>query len=379
MTRIITLTSGSDGAGTGIAITIASRLAAAGKRVCLFELVADATASGNRVNVPAVSTLSDRLHGVSNGPLPTMALPAGFDLVVGGAEPGWLRQLSFAQRVALTDDLQSLDDYDLVLIDAGSGTHPNQLAFPLASPELWLVVTPEPAALSEAYTRLKLLYAEGCRGKIEILVNKVKNHEEGQHSYDKFKEIAGYYLDMQLPLAGMLGEPDEDDTTPAGITTELNNPVDRLLGEAAGAPHTDMATFGRHYLQAVDNVNTDESDIIMTPSFSDELPDSDLQRQLDDLSGHVDELIAQVERLRREETTAAADLIPMPSPARQSTEQYCNPACIAALANHTEQVKVQGDSIVVYHMHKANGGEQRFAFHSIDDDLEEPEPRTHLS
>jgi|GEM_PF-1655603 len=386
MTRIITLTSGSDGVGkTAIALNLAASLAAAGQRACLLELVADASAASTRLDVPVIATLSDRLSGATGSTPLAITLPAGFDLVTGGTRASWLWDLPAAQLRAMTADLQSLDGYDFLLIDAGSGTAQKQLAFSLASPELWLVVTPEPASLAEAYTRLKLLYAEGYTGQIRIFVNKVKNHTVGRHTYDKFREIASFYLEMQLPLAGMLSQVDDVGLNglippcvadrPA-LAAEFSKLVDYLLTSSDAPPSRDMVTYGQRYLRAAGETNGDEKDTAMMPAFTDQQPQANLHHQLEALSDQVDELIAEIEQLRKDD---AAELIPMPAAARSPAQTGCNPTCIAAMASRSEPMTVQGESFEVYYLPKPDGETQRFAFHSIDDDLEEPEPQTHLS
>jgi flagellar biosynthesis protein FlhG len=388
MTRIITLTSGNNAAGrTSIGINLAAGLAAAGKRVCLLELVVDTTAASARLDVPVISLLNDRLQaGVDEVPL-AVPLSAGFDLVAGGSEEDWLWDLSADQLATMAASLRSLDDYDIVVIDAGAGTAQNQLAFSLASPELWLVITPEPASLSDAYTRLKLLYAEGYTGQLSILVNRAENHAVGSEAYNKFKGIAGYYLDMQVPLVGILGEVDE--AVPTGIvpadtaaynavSAGFSQLVDHLLTQQDESLQLVMATYARRYLQAASGVGEYEKDNTLKPVFSAPQSPDDLQQQLDLLSDQVDELIAEIERLREADTAKAA-LLTIPAVAGQQTEERCSQACIAAMASHSEQVMLEGACFAIYHMQKTSGDAQRFAFHSIDDDVEEPEPQTHLS
>jgi len=93
-----------------------------------------------------------------------------------------------------------------------------------------------------------------------------------------------------------------------------------------------------------------------------------LQQQLDFLSGQVDELIAEIERLR---TSGTADAV-LPVTNRLE-EQF------AGMASHIEEVTLHNDAFAIYHLTKPDGETQRFAFHSEADGLEEPEPQKRLS
>jgi len=391
MTRIITLTGARDGVGkTSLSVDLGARLAAYGQRVCLLELVTDATAASVRLGVRANATLSDKLSGRNRGESLPVRVPLGFDLVVGG-DRSWLRNLTHEQLAEVGDLLQTLDSYDFLLIDAGSGTAQNQLAFSLASPELLLVITPAAELLSDSYALLKLLYAEQYDGLVSVVVNKARNHAIGRSSYDKFREVAGFYLDMPLPLAGLLLDtPDSEPATalPGTGGRELAVAADRddlarhLLANPEAAEPLDMAGFCRRLPGAAGAGPAATGEVLVQPAFSAPPARHDFHQQLDVLSKQVDDLIAEMERLRSDDTRQTTQ--PPPAPERpmvtEPASRHCREVCSGAdFADRTEQVSLEGESFSVYYLRKDNGEQQRFACHSIADDLEEPEPQTRSS
>jgi flagellar biosynthesis protein FlhG len=315
-------------------------------------------------------------------------VPLGFDLVVGG-DRSWLWHLTHEQLAEVSDLLQTLGTYDFLLIDAGSGTAQNQFAFSLASPELLVVITPAAELLSDTYALLKLLYAEQYDGLVSVVVNKAKNHAIGRSSYDKFREVAGFYLDMPLPLAGLLL--DTPDSAPAtalpgtggrelAVAADRDDLARHLLANPEAAEPLDMAGFCRRLPGAAGAGPAAAGEVLVQPAFSAPPAGHDFHQQLDVLSKQVDDLIAEMERLRSDDTRQTTQPAPERPMVTEPASRHCREVCSGAdFADRTEQVSLEGESFSVYYLRKDNGEQQRFACHSIADDLEEPEPQTRSS
>ena len=390
MTRIIALSGGRDAVGkTSAAVELATHLAAAGQRVCLLELVTDTRAASNWLDAAPAATLSDRVTGRNAGERLPASLPQGFDLVVAGGGRHWLRELSAEQLASVSDALAQLQGYDFMLIDVGIETDQNQLAFSLASPELLVVITPEPESRSDAYTVLKLLYAEQYAGTISVLVNKSPNATAGGHAYDKLREIASFYLDMDPPLAALIGMAESRAVADGGAAATPRLPAadveklaQHILAQNAAALQRDMASFCSQLLQAAGAVAAVDGDVDVEAEFKPALvasqPQFDLREQLAQLSTQVDALINEVEHWREQQTAHPPAASAPPAPAAPARER-CSVAAIAAMAGRSERVSVAGETFAIYHLRTASGRQQRFACQSSDDDLEEPEPQTRSS
>jgi hypothetical protein len=252
-----------------------------------------------------------------------------------------------------------------------------------------VVITPAAELLSDSYALLKLLYAEQYDGSVSVVVNKAENHAVGENSYNKFREVAGFYLEMPLPLAGLLldtpgSKPAPDSAAGAGrepvVAADRDNLARRLLKNPEAAESLDMSGFCRRLLSAAGASPVTGSEVLVKPAFSASPADRDFHQQLDLLSRQVDDLIAEVEHLRSDDARQTIPQPAMPDAVAAPANRHCSEVCSGAeIADRTEQVSFEGERFSIYYLRKENGEQQRFACHSIADDLQEPEPQTRLS
>ncbi|MEA2080028.1 MAG: hypothetical protein U9P00_09265, partial [Pseudomonadota bacterium] len=216
------------------------------------------------------------------------------------------------------------------------------------------------------------------------VVNKATNHSIGRHSYGSFREVAHFYLGMQLPLLGVVGEDKHMHPVPheqqalvngnpqAAAARNIGSLADQLLVENAVLPERDMQSFCNRYLKAVEVKDAGQ----IAAAYVLEIPvnrKQKLQQQLESLSRRVDELIEEIERLRTDGTKSAA-LLQAPGATQHTEPEPLTETSIAALATDSETVTLQGETLSIYSMQKSNADSQYFAWHSLDDDLGTPEP-----
>ncbi len=386
MTRIITVTSGKSGVGkTSVVINLAVQLAQRGQRVCLLDADGGAASAAQLLGLKPHHTLSDlTLSGVALDKV-LIRNCRGFDLVPGSSDAGWLIALTDSQLHAMSTALSQLDGYDFILIDSSFSIERSVRAFTLASPETLLVITPQPSALSDAYGPLRLLHDEHYTGHIQLIVNKSDNHEVGRHIYSKFQEVAQFYLGADVPLLGLVGDDGCIQQAIRECALISRNPesaaahdagqlADRLLLERISQPGAGVQDFWQRFLHA--NGLSPAADHQSAPAGAvSDMPDSEeLQRQLDRLSSRVGDLIAELESLRAAGKREPG-VLSFPYTDRDAPASRRAGICFAMQAS-AEDVTVQGETFSIYHMQRSNGDTQRFACHSFDDDIHEPEPQT---
>jgi len=205
MSRVITITSGKGGVGkTNISLNLALHLSTHGYRVCLFDAdlglgninillgmqpeydLSDVILNGRNLE-DIIIKIQDRVH----------VLPAS-----SGLEE--MANLEADQTKALIESLSKMNKYDFLLFDTSAGISKNVITFCLASPEVILVITPEPTSLTDSFALLKVLRMNGFTGEAKLIINQCKNTDTAALVYRKFKSAAVKYLGIDLSTLGMI-------------------------------------------------------------------------------------------------------------------------------------------------------------------------------
>lgn len=208
--RVITVTSGKGGVGkSNVAVNLAVQMAKLGKRVLIFD--ADFGLANVEVMFGAIPkyNLSDVIyHGKGIREVITEG-PMGIGFVSGGTGISALNDLTQEQVLYLVKSLSELDQLaDVILVDTGAGISNHVLEFVLASPEVMLVITPDPSSWTDAYSLLKAVHVnpkfQSQETKFSVLTNRVASASEGRHVYEKLNSVVQQFLQGEISYAGMI-------------------------------------------------------------------------------------------------------------------------------------------------------------------------------
>lgn len=215
LAKVITITSGKGGVGkSNVAVNMAVCFRKMGKRVIIFD--ADLGLANVEVMFGAVPqyNLSDLIYRgkrireiITTGPM-----DIGF--ISGGSGIAGLNNLSKDQIIYLVHSLAELNELaDIIIIDTGAGISDSVLEFVLASPEIFLVTTPEPSSLTDSYSLLKALYRNPTfdrdNVKINIISNKVNSVQEGEAVFAKLQSVVTQFLKGSISFLGMIPQDQE--------------------------------------------------------------------------------------------------------------------------------------------------------------------------
>jgi flagellar biosynthesis protein FlhG len=211
-TKIISVTSGKGGVGkTNVVCNLAYCLASMGKRVMIMD--ADLSLGNVSVimgmipkyNISQViygdKQLKDIIMTDSNG---IMVLPASSGI-------SELSNLSESQKITLMSRFDEfagdLDEkfgrpIDVLLIDTGAGISSNVLYFNLAASEIYVVVTPEPTSITDAYALIKVLSTKYSEKYFSIIVNNVRSEREAKEVYKHLSLVSDKFLKVNLNYLG---------------------------------------------------------------------------------------------------------------------------------------------------------------------------------
>ncbi len=206
--KFITVTSGKGGVGkTAFIINYAISLARKGKKVALLD------ADLGMANVDVLLKLCPRynLVDVIDGSRKLSSIlidgPEGIKFVPGGSGIQGLSNLSSLQFNRIISGFEYLEkNFDYVLIDTGAGLSTNITNFIFSSDETIIMTTPEPHAITDAYSIIKVILDSNRNVKLALLINRCESSNEGKFVSDKIINVVKRFLDYNLTSIGFLPE-----------------------------------------------------------------------------------------------------------------------------------------------------------------------------
>lgn len=204
--KVIAIASGKGGVGkTNVAVNLAVALAQQGAKPLLFD------ADLGLGNVDVLLGLSPRYnlsHVISGeksmeevlitGPWNIRILPAAS----GVARMANLDAQSQANLIQGIGDLSL--DMDYLLIDLPAGIAGDVLTFSQAAQDVLVVLSNEPASITDAYALIKVLSRNHGVRRFKVLPNMVRDQREGDALFQRIAKVADGYLDVTLEQIGSI-------------------------------------------------------------------------------------------------------------------------------------------------------------------------------
>lgn len=266
LARVITVTSGKGGVGkSNTAINLAVQFRKLGKKVIILD--ADFGLANIEIMFGAVPkhNLYDLIYQGKNIKDIITWGPMEVGFISGGSGIAGMSNLSRDYLNYIIQNLTELDAIaDIIIVDTGAGIADAVLEFLVASGEILLVTTPEPASITDAYSLLKALYRhpryQEADTKVKMIANRVDKASEGEVLYQKLNAVVERYLKIPMTFLGSV--PQDGQLTKAvmqQMPVSIQNPLaksslayeqiaQRLLGkeEAERQPKRGMAAFFSH-------------------------------------------------------------------------------------------------------------------------------------
>ncbi|OUM97971.1 MAG: hypothetical protein BAA04_05580 [Firmicutes bacterium ZCTH02-B6] len=204
--RVIAVTSGKGGVGkTNLAVNLGVALVQQGQRVALLDADLGLANVDLVLGITPPHTLSQVVFGERTLADVMVTGPGGLKVVAGGSGVYELANLSQWRLERFLSQLETLDSsLDVLLLDTGAGIGRNVMTFALASREIVIVTTPEPTALADAYSVLKLVHARSVEARLWIVVNMAPSPREGEAVYQRLAAVSQRFLNMRPEFLGAL-------------------------------------------------------------------------------------------------------------------------------------------------------------------------------
>ncbi len=203
--KIITITSGKGGVGkSNFVVNLAIMLQKRGYKVLIFD--ADIGMGNDDVlmglypkkNIFDIIFTSDKIEDI------IISGPEGVHLIPGGSGLNKIQDLTENQRNLFLQQLEQMDDYDYILMDTGAGISKDILSFISVAQELIIVTTPEPTALTDAYSIIKASDHFKLKQEANIVVNKAFTEEEAKETFNKIFRAVTRFLNIKVNYLGCI-------------------------------------------------------------------------------------------------------------------------------------------------------------------------------
>jgi flagellar biosynthesis protein FlhG len=230
--RILGIASGKGGVGkSALAVNLAVAAAGTGASTLLIDGDLGLANADLLMGLVPAWDLGDVAEGRCAFEAALSAGPAGLELLVVGGRPSAVAALERGLGGAPGDALAArIDGRGLTLLDLGAGIGAGVIELARHCDPVWLVATPEPTSLADAYTTAKHLWERAPGLPLELVVNRAVDRASGERTHRALDRLTRRFLDRPLPLRAIL--PDD----PA-----MGLAVARQLPVLLDAPQTPIA------------------------------------------------------------------------------------------------------------------------------------------
>jgi flagellar biosynthesis protein FlhG len=130
--------------------------------------------------------------------------PGGIRIIPSTSGVSEYSHLSLDERNILLSSFLELPEYDFLIVDTSAGISSNVVYFNAISEDIFIVVTPDPASLTDSYAVIKVLHKNTGRKNFNIIVNMAKDEKEASDVFKKITRVTDRFLDVYLDFYGYI-------------------------------------------------------------------------------------------------------------------------------------------------------------------------------
>lgn len=205
--KAISIVSGKGGVGkSNFAINFSLALIKQNKKVLLIDLDIGMgnidILLGLQAEYTIIDVLNDRLSiqdMIETGPL-------GLSYIAGGSSLTEFFQLNREKMDYFLSQYHELAQlYDYIIFDIGAGVSTDSLFFILSSDECIVITTPEPTAITDAYSMIKHI-TNRRHLPVHVVLNRCLNMKSGKQTLVRFQNVVSQFLNINIHSLGMIPE-----------------------------------------------------------------------------------------------------------------------------------------------------------------------------
>lgn len=99
---------------------------------------------------------------------------------------------------------QAVRRFDYVLFDMGAGINEWSVSFIVAADECVVVTTPEPTAITDAYSMIKHLLQRNQELPMSVIMNRVSEVGKGKKTAQQFQHVVERFLNYKIAIRGVI-------------------------------------------------------------------------------------------------------------------------------------------------------------------------------
>jgi len=107
--------------------------------------------------------------------------------------------------------------YDYFIFDMGAGMSEDRLRLLMAVHEIFVITTPEPTAIMDAYAAMKYIHMKEKRVPFYLVVNRAQTDQEGRDTLQRLKNAMKQFFGKDVTKLGILPE---DRTVSKAVTSQ---------------------------------------------------------------------------------------------------------------------------------------------------------------
>jgi flagellar biosynthesis protein FlhG len=205
-TKAIAVVSGKGGVGkSNFSLNFSISLSRKGMKVLLFDMDIGMGNLDILMGKSSDRSIVDYLSGESPLEEVIMIGPEGIRYIAGGT--GLTKIIDFGEsrlQIFMEDLHNRLEQFDYLIFDMGAGVTEDSLRFLLSVHEIFVITTPEPTSLTDAYGTMKYLNMLDPNLPFYLVVNRAQTVKEGQETLKRLSEVVKRFLGKETVSLGIL-------------------------------------------------------------------------------------------------------------------------------------------------------------------------------
>ncbi|MEW5919727.1 MAG: MinD/ParA family protein [Bacillota bacterium] len=202
--RIIVVASGKGGVGkTNLVVNMALTMGQLGYKTMVLDADLGMANVDILLDLKPVYTLIDVMCGDKELRDVILHGPCNLEVLPGGSCIPEIINLDSRQREQLIARLSYLEEeMDILFVDCSAGISRNVVTFISAADELVLITTPEPTAITDVYSVIKVVDKYCRHANIGLIVNMVSSAQEGEQIFQRIARVCHNFLKLELIYLG---------------------------------------------------------------------------------------------------------------------------------------------------------------------------------